>query len=49
LPSIPNNYQIKLPDWQPLGKAISYEIEGKFSDRQGNQHDFSYFLQQNFS
>ncbi|WP_413175304.1 AAA domain-containing protein [Anabaena azotica] len=49
LPLIPKNYQIKLPDWQPLAKAISYEIEGKFTDRQGKQHNFSYFLQQNFS
>ncbi|MBD2292643.1 AAA family ATPase [Anabaena sphaerica FACHB-251] len=46
---LPKIYQIKLPEWELLTKAISYEIEGKFTDRQGKQHNFSYFLQQNFS
>lgn len=49
LPILPKNYQIKLPNWELLTKAIAYEIDGNFSDRQGKQHHFSYFLQQNFS
>ncbi|WP_445636056.1 DNA helicase [Nostoc sp. DSM 114161] len=46
---VPKNYKINLPDWDLLTKAIAYEIDGNFSDRQGKQHNFSYFLQQNFS
>jgi uncharacterized protein (UPF0147 family) len=46
---VPKNYQISLPDWGVLTKAISYEIEGNFTDRKGKKHDFSYFLQQSFS
>jgi hypothetical protein len=46
---VPKNYKISLPDWLLLTKAITYEIEGNFSDRKGKKHDFSYFLQQNFS
>ncbi|MGF1990947.1 MAG: translation initiation factor IF-2 N-terminal domain-containing protein [Nostoc sp. ZfuVER08] len=49
LPIIPKNYQINLPDWELLTKAIAYEMDGNFSDRRGKQHNFSYFLQQNFS
>jgi len=45
---VPKNYQISLPDWGALTKAISYEIAGNFTDRKGKKHDFSYFLQQNF-
>ncbi|MBW4559783.1 MAG: translation initiation factor IF-2 N-terminal domain-containing protein [Mojavia pulchra JT2-VF2] len=46
---IPENYTVNLPDWDLLAKAISYEIEGNFTDKKGRQHSFSYFLQQNFS
>ncbi|MEH2288047.1 translation initiation factor IF-2 N-terminal domain-containing protein [Nostoc sp.] len=46
---VPTNYKINLPEWEVLAKAIAYEIEGNFSDRRGKQHNFSYFLQQNFS
>ncbi|MFN6559029.1 MAG: translation initiation factor IF-2 N-terminal domain-containing protein [Nostoc sp. ChiSLP01] len=49
IPIVPKNYKINLPDWDLLTKAIAYEIDGNFSDRQGKQHNFSYFLQQNFS
>ncbi|MBD2207252.1 translation initiation factor IF-2 N-terminal domain-containing protein [Calothrix sp. FACHB-1219] len=46
---MPANYIVNLPDWELLTKAITYEIEGNFTDRKGRQHSFSYFLQQNFS
>ena len=46
---VPKNYQISLPDWGVLTKAISYEIAGNFTDRKGKKHDFSYFLQESFS
>ncbi|WP_138501283.1 translation initiation factor IF-2 N-terminal domain-containing protein [Nostoc sp. PA-18-2419] len=46
---LPKNYKISLPDWDLLTKAIAYEIDGNFTDRRGKQHNFSYFLQQNFS
>jgi uncharacterized protein (UPF0147 family) len=46
---VPQNYQISLPEWGLLTKAISYEISGNFTDRKGKKHDFSYFLQQSFS
>jgi DNA replication protein DnaC len=49
LPLVPSNYQVNLPDWSILGKAIAYEIDGGFVDRRGNQYTFSYFLQQSFS
>jgi len=49
LPIVPKNYKINLPEWDLLTKAIAYEIDGNFSDRRGKQHNFSYFLQQNFS
>ncbi|MBD2676870.1 MULTISPECIES: translation initiation factor IF-2 N-terminal domain-containing protein [Nostoc] len=49
LPIVPKNYKINLPDWDLLTKAIAYEIDGNFADRRGKQHNFSYFLQQNFS
>ncbi|MFH7024736.1 MAG: translation initiation factor IF-2 N-terminal domain-containing protein [Heteroscytonema crispum UTEX LB 1556] len=49
LPLVPKNCKINLPDWEILTKAISYEIEGGYIDRQGKQHTFSYFLQQTFS
>ncbi|MDF5739587.1 MULTISPECIES: translation initiation factor IF-2 N-terminal domain-containing protein [unclassified Nostoc] len=49
LPIVPKNYNINLPDWELLTKAIAYEIDGGFTDRRGKQHNFSYFLQQNFS
>ncbi|MEH1845597.1 MAG: translation initiation factor IF-2 N-terminal domain-containing protein [Nostoc sp.] len=49
LPILPNIYKINLPDWELLAKAIAYEIDGDFTDRRGKQHNFSYFLQQNFS
>ncbi|MBH8553464.1 AAA family ATPase [Nostocaceae cyanobacterium CENA357] len=49
LPLVPKNYTINLPDWKLLNKAIAYEIEGGFVDRKGNQHNFSYFLQQALS
>jgi len=49
LPIVPKNYKINLPEWELLTKAIAYEIEGGFTDRKGKQHNFSYFLQQNFS
>jgi uncharacterized protein (UPF0147 family) len=49
LPLVPKNYKISLPDWKLLTKAISYEIQGKFTDRRGKEHNFSYFLQENFS
>lgn len=45
---VPKGYQINLPDWELLIKAMSYEIEGGFTDRQGKQYSFSYFIQQNF-
>ncbi|MTJ08798.1 AAA domain-containing protein [Anabaena sp. UHCC 0204] len=46
---VPQNYQISLPEWGLLTKALSYEIAGNFTDRKGKKHDFSYFLQQSFS
>jgi DNA polymerase III delta prime subunit len=46
---VPKNYNISLPDWEVLAKAIAYEIDGGFTDRRGKQHNFSYFLQENFS
>ncbi|MBW4677843.1 MAG: translation initiation factor IF-2 N-terminal domain-containing protein [Desmonostoc geniculatum HA4340-LM1] len=49
LPIVPKNYKINLLEWELLTKAIAYEIDGNFTDRQGKQHNFSYFLQQNFS
>ncbi|MEH2414570.1 translation initiation factor IF-2 N-terminal domain-containing protein [Nostoc sp.] len=49
LPIVPKSYNINLPDWELLAKAIAYEIDGGFTDRRGKQHNFSYFLQQNFS
>ncbi|MEH2000382.1 MAG: translation initiation factor IF-2 N-terminal domain-containing protein [Nostoc sp.] len=49
LPIVPKTYNINLPDWELLAKAIAYEIDGGFTDRRGKQHNFSYFLQQNFS
>ncbi|MEH2373167.1 translation initiation factor IF-2 N-terminal domain-containing protein [Nostoc sp.] len=49
LPIVPKAYNINLPDWELLAKAIAYEIDGGFTDRRGKQHNFSYFLQQNFS
>ncbi|MCF2148163.1 translation initiation factor IF-2 N-terminal domain-containing protein [Desmonostoc muscorum LEGE 12446] len=49
LPLVPKNYKINLPEWELLTKAIAYETDGNFTDRQGKQHNFSYFLQQNFS
>ncbi|WP_348535390.1 AAA domain-containing protein [Komarekiella delphini-convector] len=42
-------YQLNLPDWELLTKAMSYEVEGGFTDRRGKQYNFSYFLQQNLS
>ncbi|MEH2084807.1 MAG: translation initiation factor IF-2 N-terminal domain-containing protein [Nostoc sp.] len=49
LPIVPTGYKINLPEWEVLAKAIAYEIDGSFTDRRGKQHNFSYFLQQNFS
>ncbi|MEH1822001.1 MAG: translation initiation factor IF-2 N-terminal domain-containing protein [Nostoc sp.] len=49
LPIVPKIYKINLPEWEVLAKAIAYEIDGGFTDRKGKQHNFSYFLQQNFS
>ncbi|BAZ28373.1 translation initiation factor IF-2 domain-containing protein [Cylindrospermum sp. NIES-4074] len=49
LPILPKNYKVQLPEWDLLTKAIAYEIDGGFIDRRGKQHNFSYFLQQNFS
>ncbi|MEH2248630.1 translation initiation factor IF-2 N-terminal domain-containing protein [Nostoc sp.] len=49
LPIVPIIYKINLPEWEILTKAIAYEIDGGFTDRRGKQHNFSYFLQQNFS
>lgn len=49
LPIVPKVYKINLPEWELLTKAIAYEIDGNFTDRQGKQHNFSYFLQENFS
>ena len=49
LPIVPKVYKINLPEWELLTKAIAYEIDGAFTDRRGKQHNFSYFLQQNFS
>lgn len=49
LPIVPKIYKINLPEWELLTKAIAYEIDGGFTDRRGKQHNFSYFLQQNFS
>lgn len=46
---VPKNYKFDLPEWELLAKALDYEVEGKFSDRRGKQHNFSYFLQQSFS
>ncbi|MEH2052000.1 translation initiation factor IF-2 N-terminal domain-containing protein [Nostoc sp.] len=46
---VPKIYKINLPEWEVLAKAIAYEIDGGFTDRKGKQHNFSYFLQQNFS
>ncbi len=49
LPIVPKVYKINLPEWELLTKAIAYEIDGGFTDRRGKQHNFSYFLQENFS
>ncbi|MEH2169370.1 MAG: translation initiation factor IF-2 N-terminal domain-containing protein [Nostoc sp.] len=49
LPIVPKIYKINLPEWELLAKAIAYEIDGGFTDRRGKQHNFSYFLQENFS
>lgn len=49
LPLVPKKYQINLPDWEALKKALTYEIDGGFVDRKGKQHNFSYFLEQSFS
>ncbi|MBN4000419.1 translation initiation factor IF-2 N-terminal domain-containing protein [Nostoc sp. LPT] len=49
LPIVPKIYKINLPEWEVLAKAIAYEIDGGFTDRRGKQHNFSYFLQENFS
>ena len=49
LPIVPKIYKINLPEWDLLAKAIAYEIDGGFTDRRGKQHNFSYFLQENFS
>jgi hypothetical protein len=46
---VPKIYKINLPEWELLTKAIAYEIDGGFTDRRGKQHNFSYFLQENFS
>ncbi|WP_392536083.1 translation initiation factor IF-2 N-terminal domain-containing protein [Nostoc sp. C117] len=46
---VPKIYKINLPEWEVLAKAIAYEIDGGFTDRRGKQHNFSYFLQENFS
>ncbi|MEA5617609.1 AAA domain-containing protein [Cronbergia sp. UHCC 0137] len=46
---VPSGYKVNLPDWELLKKAIAYETEGCFTDKRGKQHNFSYFLQQNFS
>ncbi|MBN3925330.1 translation initiation factor IF-2 N-terminal domain-containing protein [Nostoc sp. NMS4] len=46
---VPKIYKINLPEWELLTKAIAYEIDGGFTDRKGKQHNFSYFLQENFS
>ncbi len=49
LPIVPKFFKINLPEWELLTKAIAYEIDGGFTDRRGKQHNFSYFLQENFS
>ncbi|MFN6482473.1 MULTISPECIES: translation initiation factor IF-2 N-terminal domain-containing protein [unclassified Nostoc] len=49
LPIVPKTFKINLPEWEVLAKAIAYEIDGGFTDRRGKQHNFSYFLQENFS
>jgi ABC-type branched-subunit amino acid transport system ATPase component len=46
---VPQNYQFQLPNWESLNKAIIYEINGNFNDRKGKQHNFSYFIYENFS
>lgn len=46
---VPKNYKMTLPEWGVLAKALSYEVEGSFSDRRGKQYNFSHFLQQSFS
>jgi DNA polymerase III delta prime subunit len=46
---VPKIFQINLPEWEVLAKAIAYEVDGGFTDRRGKQHNFSYFLQQNFN
>jgi uncharacterized protein (UPF0147 family) len=46
---VPKNYKLTLPEWEVLAKALSYEVEGNFSDRRGKQYNFSHFLQQSFS
>jgi len=49
LPILPKFYQLNLPEWELLAKAMSYEIEGGFIDKRGKQYNFSYFLQQSLS
>ncbi|MCG6133943.1 MAG: AAA domain-containing protein [Nostoc sp. LLA-1] len=46
---VPKKYNINLPDWESLKKALTYEADGGFVDRKGKQHNFSYFLEQSFS
>ncbi|NET71173.1 MAG: AAA family ATPase [Sphaerospermopsis sp. SIO1G2] len=46
---VPKNYDLTIPAWETIKKSIVYEIDGKFSDRQGKKHHFSYFLQQTLS
>lgn len=49
LPLVPPDYSCNyidmLPNWEQLNKALSYEEEGGFVDRRGNQYRFSEFLQ----
>ncbi|MBW4558919.1 MAG: AAA family ATPase [Trichormus sp. ATA11-4-KO1] len=46
---VPKKYNLNLPDWESLKKALTYETDGGFVDRKGKQYNFSYFLEQSFS
>ncbi|GAB1543483.1 hypothetical protein NUACC21_61580 [Scytonema sp. NUACC21] len=53
LPLVPVHYKINkidhLPNWVQLKNALSYEIEGGFTDRRGKQYRFSEFLFQSLN
>jgi KaiC/GvpD/RAD55 family RecA-like ATPase len=49
---VPEIYKVNkidyLPDWVKLNKALSFEVEGGFSNLQGKQYKFGHFLHISF-